>query len=338
VKLRFIILAAASLLTAADLVPAQPASTSSGQATSTSSGHAYPARPVRLVVPSSPGGGTDASSRILAPRLSELLGQQVVVENRPGASTMIGLEVVAKSPHDGYTLVMANSTMAILPSMKKNLRMDVIRGLAPITLVASNPQILVSHPALPASNLKQLIALAKARPGKLDYASGGYGGNPHMCMELFLSMAGLKITYVPYKSGNAGIMDVIAGQVPVMMAGVLSAMPHVRTGRLRAYGVTTAQRFSSVPDIPTIAEAGVPGYEATQWFGVLAPAGTPRDIIARLHADTVRALKDPEVRKRFVADGSDTVTSASPEEFAAYIRADEAKWAKVVKGAGLKPE
>jgi len=325
-----IVAAAAVLLLAADVALAQAASTGSGQA--------YPVRPVRLVVPSSPGGGTDASARILAPRLSELLGQQVVVENRPGAATMIGLEVVAKSPPDGHTLVMANSTMAILPSMKKNLRMDVIRGFAPISLVASNPQILVSHPSLPVTTLKQLIALAKARPGKLDYASGGYGGNPHMCMELFLSMAGVKITYVPYKSGNAGLTDVIAGQVPVMMAGVLSAMPHVRNGRLRAYGVTTAQRFASLPDIPTIAEAGVPGYEATQWFGVLAPAGTPRDIIARLHGEVSRALKEPEVRKRFVADGSDTAISGSPEEFAAYIRADEAKWAKVVKEAGLKPE
>jgi tripartite-type tricarboxylate transporter receptor subunit TctC len=315
-------LAAAALLPMAQLAQSQ----------------AYPARAVRLVVPSSPGGGTDASARILAPRLSELLGQQVVVENRPGAATMIGLEVVAKSPPDGYTLVMANSTMAILPSMRRNLRMDVIRGFTPITLVASNPQMLVSHPSLPVKTLKQLIAFARARPGTLDYASGGYGGNPHMCMELLLSMTGLKITYVPYKSGNAGLTDVLGGQVPIMMASVLSALPHVRNARLRAYGVTTAQRFSSVPDIPTIAEAGVPGYDATQWFGILAPAGTPRDIIARLHGDVGRALKDPEVRKRFVADGSDTVASGSPEEFAAYIRADEAKWAKVVKDAGLKPE
>ena len=298
----------------------------------------YPVRPVRLVVPSSPGGGTDASARIVAPKLTELLGQQIVVENRPGASTMIGLEVTAKSPPDGYTLVMANSTMAILPSMNRKVRMDVIRGLAPVSLVASNPQILVAHPSLPAPTLKQLIALARAQPGKLDYASGGYGGNPHMCMELFLSMTKLKIVYVPYKSGNAGLVDVLAGQVPIMMASVLSALPHVRSGRLRAYGVTTAQRFSSVPDIPTIAEAGVPGYEATQWFGVLAPAGTPREVISRLHAELGRTVKEPDVRKRFVADGSDTVSSASPEEFAAYIKADEAKWAKVVKEAGLKPE
>jgi tripartite-type tricarboxylate transporter receptor subunit TctC len=299
---------------------------------------AYPVKPVRLVVPSSPGGGTDASARIVAPRLSELLGQQVVVENRPGASTMIGLEVVAKSPPDGYTLVMANSTMAILPSMNRKVRMDVLRGLAPVTLVASNPQILVAHTSLPAPTLKQLIALAKAHPGKLDYASGGYGGNPHMCMELFLSMTKLKIVYVPYKSGNAGLMDVVAGQVPIMMASILSALPHVRSGRLRAYGVTTAQRFSSVPEIPTIAEAGVPGYEATQWFGVLAPMGTPREIVSRVHSELTRAVKEPDVRKRFVADGSDTVWSNTPEEFGAYIRADEAKWARVAKEAGLKPE
>ena len=307
-------------------------------AAETTSAQPYPARPVRLVVPSSPGGGTDASARILAPRLTELLGQQVVVDNRPGASTMIGTEAVAKAPPDGYTLLMANSTMAILPTMRKNVRMDVIRGLAPISLVASNPQVLVSHPSLPSKNLKQLIALAKTQPGKLDYASGGYGGNPHMCMELFLSLSGLKITYVPYKSGNAGLVDVLAGQVPIMMASVLSALPHVRSARLRAYGVTTAQRFPSVADIPTIAEAGVPGYEATQWFGVLAPAGTPRDILARLHGDVVRAVKDPDVRKRFVADGSDIAVSGSPEEFGAYIRADEAKWARVAKSAGLMPQ
>ncbi len=298
----------------------------------------YPVRPVRLVVPSSPGGGTDLSARIIAPKLSDYLGQQVVVENRAGAATLIGMEVVAKAAPDGYTLIMANSTMAIVPSMRKNVRMDVVRGLAPISLVASNPQLLISHPSLPTQTLKQLIAFARAQPGKLDYASGGYGGNPHMCMELFLNLTGLKITYVPYKSGNAGFADVLAGQVPMMMASVLTALPHVRSGRIRAYGVTTKKRSESMPDIPAIAEAGVPGYEATQWFGVLAPAGTPRDIIARLHAELTRVVKEPEVRKRFVVDGSDTVSSSSPEDFAAYIRADEAKWAKVVKDAGLKPE
>lgn len=298
----------------------------------------YPAKPIRLVVPSSPGGGTDTSARFVAPRLAELLGQPIFIENRPGASTMIGLEVAARAAPDGYTLLMENSTIAILPTMRKNVRMELVRGLAPISLVASNPQILVSHTSLPARNLKQLIALARSQPGKLDYASGGYGGNPHMCMELLLSMTGVKITYVPYKSGNAGLADVIAGQVPVMMASILSALPHVRNGRLRAHGVTTARRAGAAPEVPTIAEAGVPGYEATQWFGVLAPFGTPVEIVNRLHADIQRALKDPEVRRRFANDGSDAVGSESPQEFAAYIRADEEKWARVAKAAGLQPQ
>src|SRR5262245_21770534 len=198
---------------------------------------AYPLKPVRIIVPSSPGGGTDTSARFITPRLTELLGQQVIVENRPGAATMSGMEAAARSAPDGYTLLVANSTLAILPSMRKNVRLDVLRGLTPITLLASNPQILVSHASLPTQTLKQLIAFARARPGKLDYASGGYGGNPHMCMELFLSMAGLRMVYVPYKSGNAGIADVLAGQVPVMMASILTALPQVRGGRLRAYGV-----------------------------------------------------------------------------------------------------
>lgn len=301
-------------------------------------GQQYPVKPVRLIVPSSPGGGTDASSRFIAPKLSELLGQQVVVENRPGASTMIGLEAAAKSAPDGYTLVMASSTIAILPTMRKGVRMEMLRGFAPVSLVASNPQILVSHPALPTQNLKQLIAFARAQPNKLDYASGGYGGNPHMCMELFLSMAGIRMVYVPYKSGNAGFADVVAGQVPVMMASILTALSQVRGGRLRAYGVTTAVRSATAPDIPTIAEAGVPGYEATQWFGILAPAGTPREIVMRLHTEIGRALRDPDVRKRFTTDGSDVAASGTPEEFAAYIRVDEEKWARVAKAAGLRPE
>ncbi len=298
----------------------------------------YPVKPVRLIVTSSPGGGTDTTARFITPKLAELLGQPVVIDNRPGASTMIGMEAAARSAPDGYTLVIANSTMAILPTMKKDVRMDVLRGLAPVSLVSSNPQLLISHITLPPQNLKQLMALARSQPGKLDYAAGGYGGNPHMCMELFLSMARLKMVYVPYKSGNAGLTDVLAGQVPVMMASILSALPQVRAGRLRAYGVTTAIRAAAAPEIPSIAEAGVPGYEATQWFGILVPAGTPPDIINRLHSDLLRALKDPEVKKRFTSDGADAVGSSSPEQFAAYIRADEAKWAKVARAAGLQPQ
>jgi tripartite-type tricarboxylate transporter receptor subunit TctC len=298
----------------------------------------HPTRPVRLIVPSTPGGGTDASARLIAPGLSNLLGQQVLVENRPGAAGLIGIEAVAGAAPDGHSLLVANSAMTIIPSMQKGARADLVRSLLPITQLASNPQVLVAHPSLPAPTLERLIAFAKEQPGKLDYAAGSPGGNPHMCMELLLGMTGMKLVHVPYKSGNAGLADVLAGQVPLMMAGTPTVLPHIKSGRLRAYGVTTAQRSSSLPQVPTIAEAGVPGYEANQWFGVLAPAGTPRDIVARLHRDLLHVLKDGELQKRFAAEGSEVVWSNSPEEFAALIRADEAKWAKVARDAGIGPQ
>ena len=297
----------------------------------------YPNRPVRLIVPSSPGGGTDTSGRIIAQKLTDALGQQVVVENRPGAAAMIGAEAVARAAPDGYTLLIHNSTLSIYPAINGKTRVDPVRDLAPLSLVLVLPQVLVSHPSLPAQNLKELIAFIRARPGKLDYAGGGVGGNPHMSMELFLSMARLKVTYVPYKSGNAGLVDVLSGQVPLLMGSMLSAMPHVRTGKLRAYGVSGLRRTAGAPDIPTIAEAGVPGYEALQWFGLFAPAGTPKEIVHRLHAEITRAAQDPDIKKRFVSDGGDPQPSATPEAFANYIRADMAKWAKVVQEAGIKP-
>ena len=297
----------------------------------------YPNRPVRLIVPSSPGGGTDTSGRIIAQRLSDALGQQVVVENRAGAAAMIGAEAVAKAAPDGYTLLIHNSTLSIYPAVNRKMRVDPVRDLAPLSLVLVLPQILVSHPSLPTQNLKELIAFIRARPGKLDYAGGGVGGNPHMSMELFLSMTRLKVTYVPYKSGNAGLVDVLSGQVPLLMGSMLSAMPHVRQGRLRAYGVSGLRRTAGAPDIPTIAEAGVPGYEALQWFGLFAPPGTPKEIVQRLHAEIVRAARDPEITRRFVNDGGDPQPSRSPEEFASYSRADMAKWAKVVREAGINP-
>ena len=297
----------------------------------------YPSRPVRLIVPSSPGGGTDTSGRIIAQKLTDALGQQIVVENRPGAAAMIGAEAVARAAPDGYTLLIHNSTLAIYPAINHKMRVDPVRELAPLSLVLVLPQILVSHPSLPTQNLKELMAFIRARTGKIDYAGGGVGGNPHMSMELFLSMTGLKATYVPYKSGNAGLVDVLSGQVPLLMGSMLSAMPHVRQGRLRAYGVSGLRRTTGAPDIPTIAEAGVPGYEALQWFGMFAPAGTPKEIVQRLHGEIVRATQDAEIRKRFVNDGGDPRPSKTPEEFVGYIRADMEKWAKVVRDAGIKP-
>ena len=297
----------------------------------------YPARPIRLVVPSAPGGGTDITARIMAPKLSEYLGQQVVVENRAGAATMIGGELVARAAPDGYTLLMGISTLAINPATYRKVPYDALKDLAPISQVVALCNVLVTHPSLPARNVKEFIAFARPRPNQINFASAGVGTNPHLTMELFLNMTGIRMNHVPYKGSGQGIVDVLAGQVPVMTPAVPTALPYIKSGRLRALGVSGARRSSAAPDIPTIAEAGVPGYEATQWFGLLAPAATPRAIVERWHKETVRALKAPEVRDRLVADGEDPVGS-TPEEFAAYIRSETIKWAKVVKAVGLKPE
>ncbi|MBI4193623.1 MAG: tripartite tricarboxylate transporter substrate binding protein [Betaproteobacteria bacterium] len=297
----------------------------------------YPTRPVRLVVPSSPGGGTDISARIIAPKLTEQLGQQVVVENRPGAGTMIGGEVVARAAPDGYTLLMGISTLAINPAIYRKVPYDALRDFAPISQVVSLPNILVTHPSLPVKTVKELIAFARTRPGQLNFASAGLGTNPHLSMELFLSMTRLKMVHVPYKGSGPGVVDLMAGHVPIMTPSIITALSYVKNGRLRALGVTSGKRTAGAPDIPTIAEAGVPGYEAVQWFGVLAPAGTPRDIVGKMHATVVRVLQDSDTRKRFINDGADPVGS-SPEQFAAFIRAETVKWAKVVREAGLKSE
>jgi tripartite-type tricarboxylate transporter receptor subunit TctC len=298
---------------------------------------AYPTRAVRLIVPSSPGGGTDISARILAPQLTQFLGQQVVVENRPGAGTMIGGEAVARAAPDGYTLLMGISTLAINPAMYKKVPYDALKDLAPISQAVALSNVLVIHPSLPPRNLKEFIAFAKARPGQINFASAGVGTSPHLSMELFLVLANLKMLHVPYKGSGPGVTDLLAGHVPVMMPNMLSAQPHIKSARLRALGVTGTKRAPGADDIPTIAEAGVPGYEAVQWYGVLAPAGTPRDIIAKLHAGVVRALQNPDVRKRLMNDGAEPVGS-SPAEFTDYLRAETGKWAKVIKAAGIKPE
>jgi len=296
----------------------------------------YPTRTVRLVVPSSPGGGTDISARILAPRLTQFLGQQVIVENRPGAGTMIGGEAVARAAPDGYTLLMGISTLAINPAMYKKVPYDALKDLAPISQAVALSNVLVIHPSLPPRNLKEFIAFTQARPGQLNFASAGRGTSPHLSMELFLVMAKLKMLHVPYKGSGPGVIDLVAGHVPAMMPNMLSAKPHIQSGRLRAMGVTGTKRAPGADDIPTIAEAGVPGYEAVQWYGVLAPAGTPAAIISKLHAGVVRALQNPEVRKRLNGDGAEAVGS-SPAEFGAYIRSETEKWARVIKAAGINP-
>jgi tripartite-type tricarboxylate transporter receptor subunit TctC len=295
----------------------------------------YPIKPVRLIVASSPGGGTDITARIIAPKLSEYLGRQVVIENRAGATTTIGGDFVARSAPDGYTLWMCVSSLTILPFILPKVPYDAVKDFAPVSQVLVLPNIMVSHPSLPVRSVKELIAFAKARPGQLNFGAGSSGSNQHLAIELFLSMTGLKIVHVPYKGQGPALAAVVAGEVSLMMANILSALPHVRNGRIRAHGVTSVKRAIVAPDIPTIAEAGVPGYEVVQWYGILAPANTPRDIIARLHAVTVRAVQDPVIKERFASDGGETIGN-TPEEFAAVIRADLKKWGKLIQNAGLR--
>ena len=297
----------------------------------------YPVRPVRIIVPSSPGGGTDILSRLLAPQLSERLRQPVVVDNRPGAGSIIGNELVAKAAPDGYTLLMGISTLAILPAMHKKLSYDALRELATITQVIAAPNILVVHPSLPARSVKELIAIARKRPGEINYASAGLGTNPHLSMELFLSMAGIKMVHVAYKGLGPAIIDLLAGHVVVSTATMLTGLPHVKSGRLRALGVTGAKRSHVLPEVPTVAEAGVPGYEAVQWYGLLAPAQTPRDIIMRLHGAMTSALQAASIREKMAIDGVQPVGN-TPDEFARFLRAETDKWGKVVRAAGIVPQ
>jgi tripartite-type tricarboxylate transporter receptor subunit TctC len=292
---------------------------------------------VRFIVPSAAGGGTDIIARAVSLKLSEALGQQFVVDNRPGAGQMIGIELAAKAPPDGHTILMAASTLAINPVMYKKVPYDPLRDFAPVTQAASLPNVLVVHPSLPVNSLAELIAYAKARPGELNFASAGIGTSPQMSIELLKSMAGIDMVHIPYKGTAPGVVDLLAGQVKVMAPNVLTALPHIKSGKLRALAVTSGKRSRALPEIPTVAEAGLPGYDSTQWYGVLAPAGTPREIVARLHGEIVRALRDPEVGKRLEADGAEAVGS-SPEEFSAFIRSETEKWAKVARAAGIKPE
>ena len=297
----------------------------------------YPTRPVRIIVPAAPGGGTDITTRLIAPKLSEYLGQQVVVENQGGGGGIIGMERGARAAPDGYTLLMGISSLAINPHLLTKIPFDVVKDFAPVSQVVVVPNVLVSHPSLSAHSVKELIAFVKARPGQLNFASSGVGSTPHLGMELFLFTTGLKMVHVPYKGVGPAMVDVMAGHVPLMMANVLSALPHIKAGKLRAYGVTSLKRATVAPDIPTVAEAGVPGFEVVPWYGILAPESTPRNIIARLHAGTVHALQDPATREHFISDGAEPVGS-TPEEFAAVIRDDLKKWGKVIKDAGIKPE
>jgi tripartite-type tricarboxylate transporter receptor subunit TctC len=295
----------------------------------------YPTKPVRLVVASTPGGGTDITARAIAPKMSEFLGQQVVVENRAGATTTIGGEHVARSDPDGYTLLLGVSSITIIPHLLRGLRYDPMAAFAPVSQVVVSPNIVVAHPSLPVKTVKDLIAFAKKRPGELNFAAGGAGSSQHLAIELFKSMAKVNMVHVPYKGQGLALIDTIAGHVSLMMANVVSALPHVRNDKLRALGVTGPKRISIAPNIPTVSEAGLPGYAVLQWYGVLAPAKTPRVIIDKIHAAIVRVVADPAITKRFTDNGGEAVGN-TPEEFAAIMQADYQKWGKVVREAGIK--
>lgn len=296
----------------------------------------YPVKPIRLIVPTAAGGGTDLSARMIAPKLSQLLGQQVIVENIAGGNTAVGNEYVAKAAPDGYVLLMGISSITINPHTQIKVPYDPVRDFEPISQVVTVPLILASHPSLPTRNLKELIAFLRARPGQLNYATGSVGSNPHLAMELFLAMTGLKVVHVPYRGQGPAITDLVAGHVELSMANLLALLPHYRANRVRAYGVSSRNRSQVAPDVPTLAESGVPGYDVVQWFGVLAPAKTPKPVIDKLHGTIVKALQDPAVRKNFLARGADTVGN-TPAELAAIIRNDLEKWGKLVKQAGIKP-
>ncbi len=298
----------------------------------------YPSRTIRIIVPTAPGGPSELGSRLIAEELLKRWGRPVVVETRPGAGTIIGSEIVARAPPDGYTLLMSPSTLATNPASYKKMPYNALRDFAPITQTLFVPNLMVIHPSLPAQSVKEFIALAKARPGEILYASAGHGTNPHLTIELFASMAQIRMTHVPYKGSLPGVVDLLAGRVAMTAtASMANIIPHLRTGRLRALGVTTASRIPALPDIPTIAEAGLPGYESVQWSGLLAPAGTPREIISTLHKEVVAILHTPEARERLANIGTEVVAS-SPQEFAAFIKSETAKWAKVARAAGITPE
>jgi len=297
----------------------------------------YPAKPVRIVVSLAPGGGVDTISRIVAQKLGERWGQQVVVENRPGAGGALGSDIVAKSPPDGYTLLTASISYAVIPSSHKNLPYDPVRDLTPVAVLVNSSNILAIHPSLPAKSLKELIALARAHPGELTYASSGNGGAANLALEMFKLATHTDIVHVPYKGTAPGIVDLIAGRVSMTASAVVSTMPYARQGKLRALATVGSKRTPAAPELPTVAEAGVPGYAMDAWFGMFAPAAVPKDVLAQLNGEIVKILYAPDMKERLAQIGLEP--AAEPLEATnAYIRAEIAKWAGVVKAAGITAE
>lgn len=300
-------------------------------------GHAqvYPARPIRVVVPFAPGGPNDILARLIGQKLTEAWGQQVIADNRPGGGTVIGTELVAKSPPDGYTLLMVSTSHTSNPSLRK-LPYDPIRDLEPVILVASGPNVVLAHPSVPAKSVKELIAVARARPDQVAYGSGGLGTSTHLSGAMVGLMGGVKMVHVPYKGAGPATIDLLSGQITWMVGTILPSMPHIRSGRLRALAVTGAQRSPALPDVPPVADT-LPGFEASSWYGVAAPGGTPKDVVAKLNQEIARMLNSAELRERLAHEGAE-VMGGSPQEFGSFYRTEIEKWARVIKAAGIRLE
>ncbi len=290
-----------------------------------------------MIVPFAPGAGQDITGRLLAQRLTDAWGQQVVVDNRPGAGASIGAEIVARAPADGYTLLLANEAMAINTTLSRKLPFDAQRDFAAISLIVINPRIFVVHPGVPAKDIKELVAFARSKPGGISYGSSGVGTGPHLAAALFASMSKVDMTHVPYKGVAPAMTDLLSGQLQLIVAAVLSVIPHIQTTRLRPLALTTTTRSAVLPTVPTVAESGLPGYEATAWSMLMAPAQTPRALITRIHASTAKTIDNADVRKRYAAEGGEAVGSTS-EAASKFMNAEIQRWAKVIKEAGLRPE
>jgi tripartite-type tricarboxylate transporter receptor subunit TctC len=307
------------------------------QVPSTSSGQAFPTRTIRAIVPYAPGGSTDVVMRVLAPRMSEILGQQVIVENRPGGSSTIGLDFAAKAQPDGHTMGVANISFGANPSLIRKMPFDSEKDLLPVSLFSMVTLVMAVHPSVPAKTVKDLIALAKAQPGAMNYASAGNASANHLATERFNSATGIKMTHVPYKGGGPAVIALLSGETALLFATIPSSVQHIKTGKLRALGVSSLKRSVALPDVPSVAEAGVPGFEANEWNGGLVPAGTPRAVIDRLYQAVAKAAAIPEVRERIIALGAEPV-AGTPEAFGVFIKSEFVTWAKIIREVGIKVE
>jgi len=305
---------------------------------STADAQSWPSKPIRIISPYPPAGANDLLARIIAPKLSEQLGQPVVVENRAGATGNIGAELVAKAPADGYTLLMGQAgNLTINISLMAKIPFDPVRDFSPVTMVASTPNVLVVHPSLPVRTVKDLIALAKAKPGQINYATSGIGSPGHLAAELLNKSAGIRLVHIPYKGAAPALLDVVAGNAHLYFTSAVSAQPFIPSGRLRMVAVASAKRSPSLPEVPTVAEAGFPEFDVSSWWGVVAPASTPREVVMRLQVEIHRVIALPEIRTKLAEQGLDIATN-TPEQFAAYIKSETAKWAKLIREVGVKPE